>query len=371
MTGDAERGGWQLADHLGDMISAHAPDGTYRYASAAAHRLLGYEPDELVGTDAYEYFHPDDIAKVAAAHRSALAGRPFAVTYRLRRKDGVYIWVETTTSVVTDASGELVTELVAATRAIDAREAGVELADGDLSSELERIEKVLESGEIVPVFQPIFELETMDVVAFEALARFPGDPALTPDRWFADAWRVGLGITLELLAAKLATAAFARLGARVTLFVNASPPVVAAPGFLQTIAEAGGQVTVEVTEHLKVDDYHQLGLELAAFRAAGGQLAIDDFGAGFASFRHILELRPQWIKLDGALIRQLGTSEFARGLAHAVVSFARDSGVEVIAEGIETEAELGQVAALGIRHGQGFLLSKPLSLEEALAVAES
>jgi EAL domain-containing protein (putative c-di-GMP-specific phosphodiesterase class I) len=211
----------------------------------------------------------------------------------------------------------------------------------------------------------------MRIVAFEALARFPGDPAHTPDRWFADAWRVGLGIPLELQAAKLATAAFARLGGKMTLFVNASPPVVAAPGFLQSIGGTGGQVTVEVTEHLQVDDYDQLGLELAAFRAAGGQLAIDDFGAGFASFRHILELRPQWIKLDGALIGQLEESEFARGLAHAVVSFALDSGVEVIAEGIEIESELDQVRELGISHGQGFLLSEPLSLEEALALAES
>lgn len=355
--------GAQVAEHLEDMVSTHGPDGTYRYASATARRLLGYEPDELVGTHAYEYFHPDDVEAVSEAHRSALAGAPFTVAYRLRRKDGEYIWVETTNQVVLEDGSERVTEIVCFTRLID-RDGPV---DPERATDASRIESILRSGEIVPVFQPIFKLETMEVVAFEALARFPGDPTFTPDLWFAEAWRVGLGIPLELQAARLATAALSELGTKVALFVNASPPVVAAPGFLQSIGDATGRVTVEVTEQIKIDDYERLGLELAPFREAGGQVAIDDFGAGFASFRYIHELRPQWIKLDGDLTRRLAHSEFAHGLAGAVVSFARDSDVAVIAEGIETEADLDEVLGLGIPYGQGFHLARPMSLAEALA----
>src|SRR3954470_21122163 len=101
-----------IADHLGDMISAHSPDGTYRYVSAVSRELLGYEPEELIGTSAYDHFHPDDANKVGVAHRGALEGAPFTVAYRLRRKDNDYVWVETTTRVVRDEDSGDVTEIV-------------------------------------------------------------------------------------------------------------------------------------------------------------------------------------------------------------------------------------------------------------------
>src|SRR3954451_1913354 len=91
-----------IADHLGDMISAHAPDGTYKYASAASREVVGYEPSELTGTWAYDYFHPDDVSKISLAHRSALDGAPYTVAYRMRRKSGEWLWVETTTRVILD-----------------------------------------------------------------------------------------------------------------------------------------------------------------------------------------------------------------------------------------------------------------------------
>src|SRR3954452_10829094 len=71
-----------IADHLGDMISAHTPDGTYKYASAAAKDVIGYEPIELMGKWAYDYFHPEDINKVSLAHQSALDGAPYTIAYR-------------------------------------------------------------------------------------------------------------------------------------------------------------------------------------------------------------------------------------------------------------------------------------------------
>lgn len=359
--------GWTIADHLDDMVSAHAPDGSYRYVSAASRHLLGYEPEELVGTTAYDLFHPDDAGKVGLAHESALSGAPFTVVYRMRRKSGDYVWVETTTSVVTDEDARAVTELICCTRTIDLRRGSPIANSAERAAEMGRIERVLAAERIAPVFQPICDLDTGRTAAIEALARFPGDPAHTPDRWFADAWDVGLGVPLELLAARLAAAAVAELDAGVELFINASPPVVAAPGFLAALGEGIEHVTIEVTEHLRIDDYSSLALELAAFREAGGKLAIDDFGAGYASFRHILELQPQWIKLDESLVQQLETSEYARGLATAVQSFATDAGVGVIAEGIETEAHLRGVREIGIRHGQGFHLARPEKLEVALA----
>lgn len=120
-------------------------------------------------------------------------------------------------------------------------------------------------------------------IAYEALSRFPGDPSHTPDRWFDDAWRIGLGIPLELLAARVAAGALSRLPDDVGLSINASPPVVSAQGFLQCLGAGVDRVAVEVTEHLRVDDYEEIRLKLSPLREAGGQIAIDDFGAGYAS----------------------------------------------------------------------------------------
>ncbi|MGD8626565.1 MAG: MEDS domain-containing protein [Anaerolineae bacterium] len=116
-----------LAENATDMISRHALDGTYLYASPACHELLGYEPDELLGRDAYDLFHPEDTAAIRQSHGIVLETTGGAqVEYRLRRKDGSYIWVETTSKAVRDSqSGELL-EIVAITRDIAARRAAQE-----------------------------------------------------------------------------------------------------------------------------------------------------------------------------------------------------------------------------------------------------
>src|SRR5688572_471172 len=168
---DERRG--DLADYLGDMISAHAPDGTYRYASAAAKTLLGYEPDELIGTSAYEHFHPDDVSKVELAHRSALEGSPFTVSYRLCRKSGDYVWVETTTRVLLRQGTDEVEEIICSTRPIEDRP-GVERLNGaDYEERLKRVERVLAEEQVNSVYQPIIDLATGRPIAYEALSRFP------------------------------------------------------------------------------------------------------------------------------------------------------------------------------------------------------
>src|SRR3712207_774384 len=98
-----------LAEHSTDMISKHTPSGVYTYASPACRSLLGYDPEELVGRDAYEFFHPDDFEEIQRTH-SAILERPdtYTVAYRIRRKDGSYIWFETTSRTVREAqTGEV------------------------------------------------------------------------------------------------------------------------------------------------------------------------------------------------------------------------------------------------------------------------
>ncbi len=359
---------WSFADRLGDIISAHAPDGTFRYVSAAAKELLGYEPRELVSSWAYDHFHPDDVPKVGIAHRSVLSGAPITVTYRIRHKNGDYLWVETIARIVTDeATGEVV-EILCCTREVEHREDVGAIDDEEREARLRRVQSVLANEAIEPVFQPILRLDSGRTIAYEALSRFPGDPHHTPDRWFDDAWRIGLGIPLELLAARLATAAaLPRLPEDIGLSVNVSPQTVAAQGFLQCLGGEANRVAAEITEHLHVDDYEAVRAKLSALRAAGGQVAIDDFGAGFASLHHILEIAPEWIKLDISLTRRIARDPAAQALASALVSFAEQTGVRVVAEGIETESELRTLTGLGIRYGQGFHLGRPGRLGETLS----
>jgi PAS domain S-box-containing protein len=359
---------WSFADRLGDMISAHAPDGTYRYASAAARDLLGYEPEELIGTSAYDYFHPDDVPKVGVARRGALGGAAFRVIYRLRRKSSEYVWVETTNRIVSDPETDAVVEILGCTRLVEHREPAEAMGDEERDACTRRIESVLANEAIDPVFQPIVELDSGRTIAYEALSRFPDDQAYAPERWFDDAWRVGLGIPLELLAARIAAAAvLPRLPDKVGLSINASPPTVAARGFLQSFGDRGDRVAVEVTEHLRVDDYQDVRLNLAPLRAAGGQVAIDDFGAGYASLQHILKISPEWIKLDISLTERIGRDPIAQALATALVTFAEKIDVCVVAEGIEAADDLAMLRGLGIRYGQGFHLGRPEPLEKALA----
>jgi PAS domain S-box-containing protein len=356
-----------IADYLGDMISAHAPDGTYRYVSAAAKELIGYEPGDLIGSSPYEYIHPDDLRKIEFAHRSALEGAPHTVAYRLRRRDSEYVWVETTTRVIADEESGDVLEIVCSTRPLEDRRVVDRLTSEEHVESFDRVQGVLDEEGISAVYQPIFDLKSERVIAYEALSRFPGDPARGPDRWFAEAWDVGLGLPLELMAVRIAARALPELPDDVSLSVNASPPTIFSGKFLSSFGPSTDRVTVELTEHLHVDDYEGFTAKLGPLRDSGGTVAIDDFGAGYASLRHILKVRPEWIKLDISLTERIDENPLAHALATALVSFADDAGVRVIAEGIETEEQLEALLEIGFRHGQGFYFGVPSPLGEALA----
>ena len=119
------------------------------------------------------------------------------------------------------------------------------------------------------------------------------------------------------------------------------------------------RVVLELTEHMPVEDYTALNAALAPLRAQGARLAVDDTGAGFASLRHILDLRPDIIKLDIGIIRDIDSDPRRAAVARMMTSFAHDQGVDVIAEGVETPAERDTLLDLGGRLGQGYLFGRP------------
>lgn len=229
----------------------------------------------------------------------------------------------------------------------------------------QRLQRVLGRGCLKVVLQPIVDLPSLRLAGVEALARFPVEPLRTPDVWFAEARAAHQGVALQLEAAACALAAMAVLPGDAFLAVNldgealASEEVTAALGAADT-----HRVVVELTEHVEIDDYPGLRRSLSELRAAGARLAIDDTGAGYSSFTHILQLAPELIKLDLGIVRGIDHDPVRRSLVTAVVAFARETGSRVVAEGIETEAELAMLRHLEVDLGQGFGLARPMTPAE-------
>ncbi|MGG5891080.1 sensor domain-containing phosphodiesterase [Falsiroseomonas sp. HC035] len=226
-----------------------------------------------------------------------------------------------------------------------------------------RIEQVIEEQLFNIVYQPICTLDPIRVVGFEALCRFTAEPRRSPDVWFREAAAVGLGIQLELATLRAALNAFAHISDEHFLSVNASPETVASGRLDEVLRNAPlSRIVLEITEHARVSDYAGLHNALASLRKTGVKLAIDDAGAGYSSFQHILQLRPDIIKLDMSLTRSVDTDAGRRALASALGYFARETNCQIVAEGIESEAELATLRMLRIAKGQGYLLGKPADI---------
>lgn len=252
-------------------------------------------------------------------------------------------------SVAGDLVGELMQHLDRASR-IERERAGKRA----------RVTGALGPGSLQIAYQPIVDLETSEVVGHEALARFTCEPRRTPDEWFAEAHEVGLGIELELAAVGLALECGGELASGAYLAVNVSPEAAALPELAELIdAAAVGDIVLELTEHARVQDYRRFRRDLRSLRKRGVRLAVDDAGAGFASLRHMLELKAEMIKLDASLTQDLQNDRGRRSLAAALIGFGRDMGVTIVAEGIETPSQCAELRALGVRYGQGFQLGRP------------
>ena len=210
------------------------------------------------------------------------------------------------------------------------------------------------------VVQPIVELGSGWVTGVEALLRVDSTPVRGPDVWFAEAQAVGLLPDLEMACVELTLAQCRELAAGVYLGVNLNPQSVMDPRIQDLLGEfEPGRLVIEVTEHAPIEDYEALNAALASIRARGGRLAVDDAGAGYASLRHILRLAPEIIKLDISLTRGIHADPKRRALAASLIAFAEEVGAKIVAEGIETRAELDALWALGVRYGQGYYLARP------------
>lgn len=255
--------------------------------------------------------------------------------------------------------------------AMIASELSVDIAEhGIRQGKMERLNTVIEGGGPTIVFQPIVRLEDKALIGVEALSRFNFLPQRTPDVWFAEAHAVGMGPALELTAASKAIAEAGPLPEPFFLSLNLSAQTLSDPGFADVLSAYDPQrLVIEITEHDPVHDYAAISKALAPLRAQGVRVAIDDAGAGYSSMRHVLTIRPDIIKFDVSLTRDINKDPARQAMVAALCEFARRTETKVVAEGVETAEEDAALKELRVEMAQGYKFGRPQELSALLADA--
>lgn len=218
------------------------------------------------------------------------------------------------------------------------------------------IRSIIDANAFTPYFQPIVDLHAGAVVGYEALSRF--SDGRRPDLVFRLAAQAGLGIELEVATLRAAVETSAALPSEPYLSLNVSPDLIVSGELTPLLAGQARSIVLELTEHVVIEDYATLRSRLKSLDR-DARLAVDDAGAGYASLRHILELKPDFVKIDIGLVRGINRDHARQALIAGIGYFALKRNVRLIAEGIETVAELKTLRSLGISHGQGYLLGRP------------
>ncbi len=209
---------------------------------------------------------------------------------------------------------------------------------------------VIRERAFTPVYQPIVDMLSGEVVGYEGLTRWRDGVA--PDVRFGEAHDLGVGVELECAAIMRILAEAPPRSPGVSLSFNASPATVLSGALGRLLAEAPADIVLELTEHEKIEDYAALRAELDRMDVT---VAVDDAGGGYASMRHVLDLQPAIVKLDTNWVREIHHDVARQSLTAAMADFAGKMGIHVVAEGVETAEERRALIELGVTTGQGHL----------------
>ena len=230
-------------------------------------------------------------------------------------------------------------------------------------------DEVIEKGRIACVYQPIVKLDDFSVLGYELLARGPMDSELhRPDALFEVARDEDRVPELDRLCRMTAARGSTTLPSHYLRFINTEPLNLFFHShsdlFIQefiaaTPEDLRGQTVMEITENSVIDDFARMRDVVRRLREQGFRIAIDDAGAGYAGLQTMVEIEPDFIKLDMSLIRNLGSSLVKQKLVGTLRDFCRQADITLMAEGIETRDQLDTLIRLGIEYGQGFLFAHP------------
>jgi diguanylate cyclase (GGDEF)-like protein len=237
------------------------------------------------------------------------------------------------------------------------------------------LQSEIENGALRLHYLPEVDMRTGQILAAEALVRWehPTRGLLSPESFIGVAESINLAGELGRWVMRAACAEFARwrsrgVGHDAVLRINVSPVQLVTDRFVETVAgivaEFGlgrGSVCLEITESVVVQDIETTRITLAGLKEAGVQVAIDDFGTGYSVLSHLKSLPVDTLKIDKGFVRDLGSNPGDLAIVRAIIALAEAFGLQLVAEGVETEAAALTLLRQGCYRGQGFLLSRPVA----------
>ena len=250
--------------------------------------------------------------------------------------------------------------------------------------ELERdLRRAVERQEFQVHYQPVLSLETGRITGFEALVRWqhPDRGLVSPMEFISVAEETGLIIPIDRWVLREACRQMREWQARfpadppLTISVNLSGKHFAQPDLIehieQVLQETGldaRRLKLEMTESMIMADVESATGMLMRLRALGVELQIDDFGTGYSALSYLQRIPIDAIKIDRSFVSRMGVNGDNSRIIKAIVTLARDLGMDVIAEGVETAEQLAQLRTLECEYGQGYFISRPLDSEAAAAL---
>jgi EAL domain-containing protein (putative c-di-GMP-specific phosphodiesterase class I) len=232
----------------------------------------------------------------------------------------------------------------------------------------EKLQELILKESIRTIYQPIVDFSRHEIIAYEALTRGPqGTEFENPYILFDAAVESNLLFELDRLCRKKALQNARGIKAEHKLFINCLPSMVLDPDFrddflkslLDELLLNPFNIVFEITEREAIENYELFNKAVQYYKDLGFAIAVDDTGAGFSSLETVVELKPNFIKLDISLVRGIEKNILKQELIRAIQSLSAKMNSIVIAEGIETEAELNVLQQIGVTVGQGFLFAKP------------
>jgi diguanylate cyclase (GGDEF)-like protein len=236
------------------------------------------------------------------------------------------------------------------------------------------LQSVIETGSLLLHYLPEVDMRTGEILAFEALVRWehPIRGLLSPDSFIGVAESINLAGELGRWVMRSACAEFARwrshgVGNDTVLRINVSPVQLVTDGFVESVASiigeyglVGGSVCLEITESVVVQDIETTRITLAGLKEVGVQVAIDDFGTGYSVLSHLKSLPVDTLKIDRGFVRDLGSNPSDLAIVRAIIALAEAFGLQLVAEGVETQTAALTLLRHGCYRAQGFLLSRPV-----------
>ncbi|MDO8525649.1 MAG: EAL domain-containing response regulator [Candidatus Omnitrophota bacterium] len=235
----------------------------------------------------------------------------------------------------------------------------------DKNKKVLELKNIIDNKNAQTLFQPIVDLSTKAPIGYEALVRGPQGSSLeNPADLFAFAAEANMLFELDIMCRKMSVNKAAFLKKEELLFLNTDPGLINTDHFkkfefLDGVDITPDRICLEITERTFVKNFRALEAGLKEARSKGVKIAIDDVGEGYSSLNAIAELKPEFLKVDIALVRGMDKDSVKTNLVRLIAYLAKSIDSRVIAEGVETEDEYEKLLSIGVEYAQGYFFTRP------------